>query len=219
MSEGPARPLRQRLREADMHRLLFLADGVFAIALTLAALEIRPPQGWDGTVDGLWSKLWPSLSAYAVSFVVIAAFWASHKRVYSRVVRVDARFTGINLVLLGLVALIPAATQLLYEYGARQGALVIYAGLVAACGLVQLVAWTYAAFFADLVDPEVTRRERIGWTLTMLVAPAAFGAVSLLGGRHESNPGLFVAAAAMVVMGVIRRRVFSRPDQAAASEG
>lgn len=208
MSEPSTKPLRQRLREADMHRLLFLADGVFAIALTLAALEIRPPHGWDGTVDGLWTKLWPSLSAYFVSFVVIAAFWASHKRVYSRVVRVDARFTGINLVLLGLVALIPAATQLLYEYAPHGGALVVYAGLVACCGLVQLVAWAYAAFFADLVDPEVGRLERIGWAATMLVAPAAFGAVTLLGEQHESTVGLFIAAAAMVVMGVIRRRLF-----------
>lgn len=208
MSDPARKPLLQRLAEADTHRLVFLSDGVFAIAMTLAALEIRPPASWDGTVDGLWSKLWPSLAAYVVSFVVIAAFWASHKRVYSRITRVDARFTGINLVLLGLVALIPAATQLLYEYGARRGALVIYAGLVAACGLVQLVAWTYAAFVAGLVDPEVGRRERVGWLVSMLVAPAAFAAVSLWGAQGDSSLGLFVAAAAMVAVGVVRRRLF-----------
>lgn len=215
MSEGPPRTLLERMAAHSTERLCFLADGVFAIAITLAALEIRPPQGWDGTLDGLWRKLWPSIASYMVSFVVIAAFWASHKRVYARVTRVDGRFTGMNLVLLGMVSLIPAATQLLYQYGARRAALVIYAGLVAGCGLVLLAAWTYAAFVADLIDPEVTRRERLAIMLSMLTTPVLFVAVSLSANFSDSSNGLFLAGAAMVVVGSIRRRLLgprsSRP--------
>ena len=210
MSETRPTSLADRVAEANADRLTFLADGVFAIALTLAALEIRPPQHWDGQMASLWAELWAPLSAFAVSFVVIAAFWGNHKRVLAHLSRVDAPFTLINLVLLGLVALIPAATQMLYTWGGKVAALVIYAGLVAAIGLVQAGGWAYAAFIGKLCDPEVTRAHKIGWTVTMLVIPVFFNGVAFYGVLSHSRLGLAVAVGLIVAMSVARRALVKR---------
>lgn len=60
-------------------RLEAFSDGVFAIAITLLILEIRPP---DAGVEGsLWRNLlalWPSYVAFALSFFVILVTWIVH---------------------------------------------------------------------------------------------------------------------------------------------
>ena len=59
-----------------LDRLLALADGVFAIAITILVLDIRVPP--DLTVRELTAHvadLIPEFVSYAISFVVIAIHW------------------------------------------------------------------------------------------------------------------------------------------------
>ena len=51
-------------------RLEAFSDGVFAIAITLLVIELRPPAVQRGSelAGALWD-LWPSYFAYLVSFV------------------------------------------------------------------------------------------------------------------------------------------------------
>ena len=46
-------PLMARIERHDYDRLLMLSDGVFAIAITLLALDLRLPDRWDGSVGEL----------------------------------------------------------------------------------------------------------------------------------------------------------------------
>ena len=67
----------------DTMRLVAFSDGVFAIAITLLVLEIRPPADVE-TSSGLWralGDLWPHYAAYAVSFLVIGIVWVNHHAV------------------------------------------------------------------------------------------------------------------------------------------
>ena len=76
-------PLARRLARHHYDRLLMLSDGVFAIAITLLALELRPPEHWSG---GLWDLLverWRALFGYVFGFLIVGAFWFSHAT-YSR---------------------------------------------------------------------------------------------------------------------------------------
>ena len=60
-------------------RIEAFSDGVFAIAITLLILEIRPP-GESGE-GSLWTglvALWPSYFAFALSFFVILVTWIVH---------------------------------------------------------------------------------------------------------------------------------------------
>ena len=134
-----------------LHRLILFSDAVFAIAITLLAIEIHPPEHWHGVAD-LFGQMQHKLMAYAVSFAVVGIYWISHRRTYSRLRKANGVLDILNLVMLGLLALLPLATELLWESGSAAAALV-YVGLVTAIGLAHAVAWGYAALLGGLAEP------------------------------------------------------------------
>ncbi|CAN7301235.1 TMEM175 family protein [Caulobacter sp. LjRoot300] len=134
-----------------LHRLILFSDAVFAIAITLLAIEIHPPEHWHGVAD-LFGQMQHKLMAYAVSFAVVGIYWISHRRIYSRLRKADGALDVLNLVMLGLLALLPLATELLWESGSAP-AVFVYVGLVTAIGLAHAMAWGYAAFLGGLSEP------------------------------------------------------------------
>lgn len=130
----------------EPNRLLALADGVFAIAITLLVLDISVRQGLDpAAFRHALREAVDALLAYALSFVVIAALWRDHRRIFANVVRVDAVLVRLTLAGLGLVALMPFPTTLLADYGGQPEAVAIYAGAVVAVDAVHLAMLLYLA--------------------------------------------------------------------------
>ncbi|MGW7450070.1 TMEM175 family protein [Streptomyces sp. NPDC054787] len=125
--------------EGSAARVLALSDGVFAIAMTLLALDITLPAGLNpaGFEEAL-GEVMPNLWAYALSFVVIAAFWRGHHQVFRYVREVDGTVIKLGLLNLGLIALMPFPTTLLAEYGDQPQSVAVYSGAVAAIGAAQL---------------------------------------------------------------------------------
>jgi len=194
--------LAKRMERHAFDRLIMLSDGVFAIAITLAALELRPPDHWVG-VDGLWNAMKFSLAAYFVSFSVIAAYWTSQRDLMSRLHKVDNLLTTLCLGNLFFVALIPGATKLLYVNGVNTSAVQGYSATLAACGFLASGMWSYASFKPGLMIKEendnLLRWMRLS---SALIVPVFFSFVLLSGGKHISIM-LYVTA----VFVVIRRGV------------
>lgn len=135
---------------AHLHRLVLFSDAVFAIAITLLAIEIHPPEHWHGIAD-LFDQMRAKLLAYAVSFAVIGVCWFSHRRVFARFFRADNGLDFVNFLVLGLIALLPLATELVWE--AHSGdALIVYVGLVTLIGVAMGLVWGYAAL-RGLIEP------------------------------------------------------------------
>jgi uncharacterized membrane protein len=180
--------LERRRHRHWFDRLIMLSDGVFAIAITLLAFNIKLPDNPDAPLADLWAALVPQIDAYALSFVVISVYWLAHRRFLAMITTADAPVTILNLVTLGLVGLLPAATQLTHLRGPRGPHMLIYSALVIAIGVSLAALWGYAALIADLVSPEVPRRQRWFHFGLMLITPPLFlGLTSLLG---EVGPGL-----------------------------
>lgn len=133
-----------------LHRLVLFSDAVFAIAITLLAIEIHPPHHWHGVAD-LFAQMGAKLTAYAVSFAVVGICWFSHRRVFARLVKANGALDFVNFLVLGLIALLPLATELLWEGGGQ--AAPVYIGLVALIGVAMGVVWGYAAFIGKLTEP------------------------------------------------------------------
>jgi uncharacterized membrane protein len=101
----------------DMNRMNNLSDGVFSIALTLLAFDIRLPEGVPlGDLPNNLLKLAPKFLVYLISFVVIGGAWGAHQRMLKQIKRGDGVLVWFNLFCLLFVALLPAGAAILGRY-------------------------------------------------------------------------------------------------------
>ncbi|WP_191971475.1 TMEM175 family protein [Streptomyces luteolifulvus] len=120
-------------------RLLALADGVYAIAITLLVLDLSVPRGLSSSEyrDAL-SELLPNLGAYGLSLWVLGEYWRGHRSIFRSVRQVDAQVIGLSVLGLGVAALVPFPTKLVAEYATEPASVAIYAAAVAALGATHL---------------------------------------------------------------------------------
>jgi uncharacterized membrane protein len=105
----------------DRGRLEAFSDGVFAVAITLLALNLAVKGPGFGSLAHQLGHQWPGYVAYLISFFTIGIIWVNHHTLVSNVVVVTRLLLFLNLVLLLFVVLIPVATGTVADYLARGG--------------------------------------------------------------------------------------------------
>jgi uncharacterized membrane protein len=152
----------------DGKRAEAFSDGVFAVAITLLALELKVPGG-DGPLAHRLLTIWPSYLAYVVSFLTIGIMWLNHHTILNHVVRVDRTLLVLNLVLLMFVAVTPFPTALVgEELGAHlrgsdaRTVMVAYGLLMIAMSVGFSAVWWYLVRHPAMLDerlaPATVRR-------------------------------------------------------------
>jgi uncharacterized membrane protein len=198
--------LTEHIRRHSYDRLLMLSDGIFAIAITLAALEIQPPPE-HASIAQMTHIMARPIIAYLLSFAVIGIFWIQHRDLFARVRRADAPLTFLTLALLCLVALLPAVVRGVYSPGGDDEVpFRLYALVMVACGLINAAMWLYASLRPGLMASEVPftyRWSRVIGTLGMplIFLPALFVSVELM-------PKVLVPLAFVLI--VVRRVLLPR---------
>jgi uncharacterized membrane protein len=150
----PGRAARDQSKE--IARIAAFSDGVFAIAITLLALQLDIPKGSNVDVWAEVRALAPSFLAFAISFAVIGAYWVAHHRLFSVIVRWDIRLLWLNLLSLFFIVLMPFTTTLVGEHGSSNASVIIYALSVAAAGFANTAMAMYALVGRRLCAPGVS---------------------------------------------------------------
>jgi uncharacterized membrane protein len=168
----------------DRSRLEAFSDGVFAVAITLLALDltVAGPAGHSHLNHQLYDK-WPAFLAYLISFVTIGIVWVNHHMLVRSIVKVDRRLLFLNLVLLMFVVLIPFATATEADYfphnsGDARLAMALYAGsfLGMSIGFASMFEWTlHGHRVYEPVPPERHWRARARFTSGGLAYLVAIG--------------------------------------------
>ena len=118
----------------DRGRLEAFSDGVFAVAITLLALDLTVPGRGHGPLLAQLTEKWPAFLAYLISFFMIGIVWVNHHVLVRAITKVDRTLLFLNLVLLLFVVLIPFATATEADYFPANGwdarlAMTLYAGV------------------------------------------------------------------------------------------
>lgn len=150
-------------------RLIFFSDAVFAIAITLLVIDIRLPSNAGEDLTGALRHLMPNFLGFAISFLVIAAYWMAHHRTFRRIHRYDGTLIWINTLLLMSVAFLPFSTSLISSYGSQVTAVVFYALNLLTTSSLFVVTWLYAVASGRLVDVRPTRTETLQTGLRLSV--------------------------------------------------
>jgi uncharacterized membrane protein len=161
-----------------INRLEALADGVFAIVMTLLVLELSIPIITGSSVNAeLLSKLlamWPKIAVYILSFIILGMMWLHHRFMFHYIKRSDGKLAWLNIILLMFIALIPFVASLVGEYSNTSVAVSAY-GIVALLNIIMsLVIWTYITGKKELADVAIDAEIAVRRKLMYLFAGAFF---------------------------------------------
>jgi uncharacterized membrane protein len=122
-----------------LHRMVFFSVAVFAIILTLLALELRAPENIDP--DRLFDAvrhMGRPFFAFVMSFAVIGVFWMAHLSTFRKAVVFDWWTAIVNLGLLFTIALIPFCSSLVGEHGQYGQAWAVYCAVMVAASIAEV---------------------------------------------------------------------------------
>ena len=162
-------------------RLETLADGVFAIVMTLLGLELIPREPVPVTAAAVraWLvALWPKVLSYVLSFVVVAIFWVAHHSEFHFIRHTDRRHLWINLALLLTLTFVPFSAALLGQHPDLTAGPLVYGANLLASAMLLIANWTYATRGRRLVDPALPEAVVRWFFRRLAVGPVlyAFGA-------------------------------------------
>jgi uncharacterized membrane protein len=102
-------------------RLEAFSDGVFAVAITLLALNLAVPRPDAGPLAGQLASHWAVFAAYVVSFLTIGIIWVNHHTLLAGFSKIDRVLLFLNLLLLFFIVSIPFATATIASYLGHSG--------------------------------------------------------------------------------------------------
>jgi len=174
------------MQDKETSRLEAFSDGVFAVAITLLVLNIKPPPDLVLTGGGLgfWKELGvqlPALLAFVTSFFTIGIMWINHHRLFNLIKRTDTGLLLFNLLLLLVIVFIPYPTALLAQQYALNpkmyDAALLYSGTNVFLAICFNLLWRYASYHNRLLGKDIdTRavaaisRQYLGGPLLYLIA-------------------------------------------------
>jgi uncharacterized membrane protein len=182
------------------NRIEALADGIFAVAMTLLVLDIKSPETRHFTttsslVDYL-ATLEHSFAMYAISFFVLAIFWIAHHVLFHYVKHVDRRLLWINIVFLLLITFVPFSTDLLGDHGHLVLPVLVYGLNLLALGGLLALHLHYLVARRELAAPDLTATVVMHMRRDVLVyalIPVASMAVSIVSPRTAMYMYLLLA--------------------------
>ena len=139
-------------------RLKAIADGVFAVAMTLLVLELVVPAGKELSnqeLTGLILSMWPKFVAYVLSFLIAGIFWLVHHTIFDAIRYYDSTLAWINIIFLLFVALIPFSTSLMGEHFLKKTSTIIYGAHLLCMFICGYSLWTYSTWKQILVVPDL----------------------------------------------------------------
>jgi uncharacterized membrane protein len=165
----------------DRGRLEALSDGVFAVALTLLALNLTVAGPGHGPLGHQLTNQWPAYVAYAISFFTIGIIWVNHHALFRNFAAVDRVLVFSNLLLLFFVVAIPFVTATMATYLEVGGAdarlaTAVYASVLLAMSLAfgLVFVWPiYRRLLAVPLDAASARVATIRFTIGNLAYVAA----------------------------------------------
>jgi uncharacterized membrane protein len=205
----PAPPDSSRL--LSKHRIEALSDGMFAVVMTLLVLEIKPelgPHSDDEAVRHLLQILAIPVLTFAIAFLISSVFWSLHHRKFALLRNTNPVHTGLTLVFLFTVTLLPVSVSIYLHAKSSSLARAVYFGNFTLIAVSLLVSWLYARR-AGLVDP--AQPDALVRRLTLrMVAIAAMGVIATVS-SYVDMTGLYLLAVPIIIFLRFPRRTSATP--------
>lgn len=166
-------------------RLDGLADGIFAIVMTLLVIELKVPifigrHPTDAMLIDSLTSAWNIFVSLMLSFALLFTYWRAHHfiaSVYAKNLTVG--LANINAVFFFFITLVPFVAHFLGEYPYSQIAVTLYGITVIAIGLSLFYMRVYVEKNPDIETSVITKADRRSGYIRILF-PVFSAAVAIL---------------------------------------
>jgi uncharacterized membrane protein len=205
----------------DRGRLEAFSDGVFAVAITLLALNLAVEGPGYGPLANQLADKWPAFVAYLISFFTIGIIWVNHHALVSNIASVSRLLLFLNLVLLLFVVMVPFATKTVADYLAHGGfdakvAVAVY-GIVLegmSLGFASMLEWSLGEGRTRAAVPPDRR-----WAVRLRFASGGLAYLLVIGGAFLSAPAALAFSGLVGVYYIFERTPAIVPAGPGAPEG
>ncbi len=172
-------------------RLDQLADGIFAIAMTLLIFNLKIPVLASPVTDkALWAALManlPLLLSFIISFALLFTYWRGHHYIVSIYAKnIDINLTTINAIFFFFIALVPFSGQLLGTYSQTPVATLIFGINVILIGLSLYVMKKYVIRSSTIEINTMTPRDDKNGDIRILL-PVVIAAIAIVVGFYNTT--------------------------------
>ena len=167
--------MEQENHKLPLHsvRLEALGDGVFAVAMTILAIELKWPEledtSWHAFAHS-FHQLLPGLLCFVISFVVLGIMWFGHRMVFEYIGRTNRYFIFLGILFYMMICLVPVSTRFLAEGSLQWGKIFVYGLNLSLCNLTLYAQWMYGIHHKGLLEralpPQVKKEARLIFDIT-----------------------------------------------------
>ncbi len=158
-------------------RLEALGDGVFAVAMTILAIELKWPEledtSWHAFAHS-FHQLFPGLLCYLISFVVLGIMWFGHRMIFEYIGHTNRYFIFLGISFYMMICLVPVSTRFLAENHLQWGTIFVYGLNLSLCNLTLYAQWMYGIHHKGLLErelPPVVKKEA---KFLFLISPVVY---------------------------------------------
>jgi len=158
-------------------RLEALGDGIFAVAMTIMAVELKVPslknQSLQAFLDAFHEVL-PGLLCYAISFIVLGIMWFGHRMIFEYIGKTNRHFIYLGVLFYMMVCLVPISTKFLAENHLQWGTILVYGLNLSFCNLALYVQWLYGINHEGLLERELPGEVKKEARFLFLISPGVY---------------------------------------------
>ncbi len=169
-------------KEFQLERMILFSDAVFAIVITLMAIEIHLPElphnekYTDVSFLDALKHLAPTFFAYALSFFFIGQMWYKHLQIFSILKDYDKGLVIRNLIFLFFIGLFPFGASLVVSGRETLLPPLVYFVIIILCMASQLLLHDYILnrskgiiFNVDYTEQKISLRKRTQSLASMVI--------------------------------------------------
>lgn len=156
-------------------RLECLTDGVFAIAMTILAFDLRLPKGIPAEKLSiiLTTHVLDKLVVYGISFIILGTLWVAMNFQLGLIARLNRPYLWSHVFYLMFVCVVPFSASLVAEYPKSHAAIIFYVANLFCTTMAQFVI-THCAHVFKLNKDINTAPIRRAMIQRLLVAPVFY---------------------------------------------
>jgi len=195
-------------------RLEAFSDGVFSIAITLLALNIRLPD--DNINDNArlivqLKTMLPNILTFIFSFLAVGIFWVAHNRIFYFIKQVDHYIMWLNIFYLMGIAIMPFPAYLLARHPFLPAAVLIYASLLFIRAMLHMLFLNHLQKNTALQHEHISTATYARARNVGLVGPVCYALAAISTLAHPFLSFGFIAAAIIFYIFIVHR-VFTLKD-------